>query len=453
MSSSLFWDGLVGGWKGSTKRSPHEETALRVRILDGKHIQDVSQKLHDELGTQRVKELGPLDMSRNPLEAWTRRIGKAYIATPPMITGLGPELAFAIGDQSAFTTVDKYALLDARPMPTRMQLVSHQALVYRIGCNYSAVGIGYSTKSKRPFLFAIAPDDVDVIYASDDPLRPTVIRHRLTREVDGEPQTTVDVYDLTNEDFPTYRTYLNTSSTDITQKVHGQTYEGDDYWWRYSDGRPFHRIIVGGDPREPFRGVEMVELTLKICMFYTHFGGGIRDAGHPQRNVRGLKLVGEDSQTDPNGDGQGATGISASQSTVLRWIQIEDDDRGDHWQDEPGADLNTMFRAIQGYEQAPVATALGLGLDYTSVGGEPTAHEVAATEELIAATYPGCRGSDVLILRRTAAVMNRAAEDRGEESNVPESGYGILYRQEVAEALETVNQEPTKPPQPKPEEA
>jgi len=448
MASSLYWDGLVGGWKGTTKRSPHEETALRVRILDGKHIQDVYDKLQDELGHQRVKELGPLDMSRNPLEAWTRRIGKAYIATPPMVTGLGAELALAIGDQSAFTTVLKYGQLNARPMPTRMQQVSNRALIYRIGCNYSGVGIGYSPTSRRPFLFAIPPDDLDVIYASDDPLRPTVIRHRLTRQVDGEPKTTVDVYDLTDPDNPWYRTYLNLGGEDITAKIHQRTFEGDDYWWRYSDGRPFHRIIIGGDPREPYRGVEMVELTLKICMFYTHFGGGIRDAGHPQRNVRGLKLVGEDSQTDPNGDGQGMTGISASQSTVLRWIQIEDDDRGDHWQDNPGADLDTMFRAIQGYEQAPAATALGLPLDFSRTGGEPTAQEQAAVEELIAATYPECRGSDGLILRRTAAVMNRAAEDRNEESNIPESGYGVLYRQEVTEALETVNLEPTKPPTP-----
>lgn len=438
---SLYWDGIVGGWKGATKRSAWEETSLRVRILDERHIQDVYDRLVDELGQQAVDNLGPLDMSRNALVAWVRRLGRAYRTRPPLVTGLDPALAALIGDMTAATTIKKYALAGGVPMPSRMLQVAEEALRYRIGANYVGISIGWSASTQRPFLRTITPDDLAVEYHSDDPLAATIVRHRLQRQVAGEWVDTVDEYDLTDLDRPTYRT-MSASGEDITKQVHGKTYNNNNYWWRYQDGRPFCRIVISGDPREPFRGSQLCELVLKSCMFYTHFGGAIRDSGHPQRNVRGLHLVGEDSQQDPGGGGQGQTGIAAGATTVLRWVRDEAEDPGEHWQDNPGADPEKLFRAVQLYEMAPAATALGLPLDYSSTGGEPTEQERVATEEEIRSTYPACRGQDVLLLRRIAAICNRATG-----STYAEGGYGVLYREEVEEALTDATPREPKPPE------
>ncbi len=438
MATSLFWDAVMGGFKGSVKRPPMQETALRVRMMRGRHIQDVYDKLVDELGQEVVDKQGPLDMSRNPLQTWARRTGKAYLGPIPFLTGPGGQLderlAELIGGQVASTTVQRYAAAGGTPMPTYMLTVSAKALAYRIACNYAGVKVGYSKRAKRPFMEMVYPDDLHVTYASDDPFEPTVIQHRLERTWRGRQVETIDVYDLTDLENPVYKT-LDGNGNDITEGLHGETYSGDAYWWRMDDGTPFHRIVISGDPREPYLNVEIVELVLKICMFYSYFGANLRDAGHPQRNVAGLKLVGADSKTSPDGGGSGTSGQAAGPTRVVQWRYTDDERRAEHWQDDPGQDSEMMFRSIQAYEQAPIATALGLPLDFSRSGGEPSEQERLALEEQIRAEYPECRRSDMAAVERFAATANRAAEDRNEKLGIPEKGYAALYREEVREAL------------------
>ena len=419
--------------KGIVKRSPKEELALRVRVILGRHLGDVYQRVIDELG-DRAEVIGPIDMSRNPLRAFVRRLGTAYL-TPPLVSGLTKELATLFGDMSASVTVDKYARAGGRPMPTRMLMVAEKVLRFRLGCNYAATLIGWSDRSRRPFLEVVTPDDLEVEYLSDDPIAASIIRHSRTRMVGGQPKRTVDVYDLTDHENPSYRVF--DGDQDITEDVHGQTFEGDAYWWRYEDGRPFHRIVIHGDPREPYQGVELVEGTLSMGALYSHWKAGVRDAGHPQRNAVGLHLEGMNSDAET-----GETGGAYGPETVARWHHDDPERPGTLHQWGPGFDPEVTGRAIRTYELGLVA-ALGLPVDFERTGGEPTETERKAMGELIASTFAECRGHDGLVLWRTAAVANRASAmmaadgEAIEPFNLPERVLGVLYRDEVTEALET----------------
>jgi hypothetical protein len=74
---------------------------------------------------------------------------------------------------------------------------------------------------------------------------------------------------------------------------------------------------------------------------------------------------------------------------------------------------------------------------YEATGGEPTEQERIALAELLATTYPECRRLDSEILRRAAAMSNRAAG-----TSYSERPYGVLYREEVTEAIKAAKPEP-----------
>lgn len=412
--------------KGFVKRSPQQEAALRVQILDGRHTAAVIERLDAELGS-RGKTMGPVDMSRNALVAYVDRRGRAY-RVQPAVTGLTDVLASAIGDASASSTVAKYATIGARPMPTALQKVAGDALRYRLGCNWVGVALGWSMRSSRPCLQVITPDDLEVIYASDDPLTPTVIRWRRSNAIGEE---IVDTSDLTDLDNPRY------TVTDAHGKpVTDEDLSGDSYWWRYKDGRPFHRIVISGDPRQPYLGLPLVDGTLRLACGYTSWWAGMQDAGYPSRHAIGLELEGSDSV-----DGQ--EGQASGPEVVHRWRHINQDRPGVLIQHGPGFDPEATGRSLRAYELGMLASS-GLPVSFEATGGEPTESEARELNEAIQGTYAECRGQDTLILRRVAAITNRAGENAvaaGKPRPFPEiaeGGYGVLYRDEIEDAFKQI---------------
>ncbi len=409
--------------KGSVKRTPQQEAALRVRILDQQHAQDVIDRVKAELGTRRAAGMGPVDLSRNALCSYVERRGRAYLV-PPAVTGLGEALARAIGDATATTTIEKYAAIPARPMPSVMVAASQDALRYRLGANFCGVAVGWSDREERPTLEVVSPDDLEITYASDNPLTPTVIRWR--RSLDDHE--VYDVSDLTDLDNPVYR--IEKGGEDITGDVLGHELSGDAYWWRYEDGRPFHRVIVSGDPRHPYRNLHLVEGTMRLCAGYTGWWAGMRDAGYPSRHALGLDLDGAGSIT---GEGEG---VESGPEYVQSWQHRNPDKPGTILQLGPGYDPEIIGRALRTYELG-LLSASGLPVDWEGTGGEPSARDAEALDESIQATYPDCRGQDVLLLRRLASVCNRAGEAAEAEGRprpyapIPERGYGVLYRGEI----------------------
>lgn len=408
------------GWRA---RTPQQQVELAVRILDGGHFEDVRDRARAELGN-RADMLGPLDMTRNTLLGYVRRVNRAHDSPVPLVDGLSEQLATLLGDQSARTTVDLYGMAGGRPMPSTLISAAREAYKYRLGAGYAGLLIGYSERARQVYLEVVKPDSLQIEYHSHDPMEPTIIRHERLRHMDGRTELAVDVYDLSDLGAPSFRTEIN--GEDKTEELHGRTFEGDDYWWRYSDGTPFHRLVVVGDTRHPYATDPLVQTTLSVCTLYTHWLAGIRDAGHPQRNVRGLTLVGLDTDS-----ATGQAGFQTGPETILQWVDVDPERPGSHWQDSPAADMESVGRAIRDYELTAMA-GLGLPIGFEKTGGEPLAYEQQALSALIAKTYPECRRLDSEVLRRVAAMANRADLV---DAQLNEDPYGVLFRGEVTEAL------------------
>ena len=412
--------------KGQTRLQPAQYVPQVVRILRNRHGSDVLARAEDILGSERAARLGPIDLSRNVLKSWCTRVCRAY-SRPPLATGVSEELAAALGDRSASTTIEKYAEAGGRPMPTTAVQASAEAQRYHESAGYAGVRIGWSRRTGRILLQVITPDDLELEYASDDPTEPTIIRHKGIRVVDGNALDVVEVYDLTDLDAPSYRVY--DGDRDITEAVHGQTYEGEDYLaaWSLADGTPYHPIVVRGHPRHMYERLQQVEASLVVPVRWTAWGSGCDFASHPARNVRGLILSGLSSDTD-TGQVGGATGPDV----VHMWTDTDPDKPGDHWQDKPAFDPLTIGKAV-GFYESMTLSMLDLPIQTEATGGEPTAREMEAQEEAIEATFAECRRFDAELLSRCAALANRLPMVEGE--NISEGPIGLLYRGEVDDAL------------------
>lgn len=425
-------------WASRTRLTAEQQVALAVRILDQRHLADVYDRMVAMMG-RRAKTLGPIDLSRNSLLSGTTRLNRAH-DQPPAVDGLAEAQAARMGDYSARVTVERYAKIGARPMSTTMQLQSREVGKYRIGATYAGHLVSFSQRSGMIYTEAVKPDLLRLTYASDDPTEPTVIEHLRRRVLNGQPVDATDIYDLTDLGQPVFRVVrghnAHKGAEDITAAVLGQAPDGDTIgsgWpllWTDADGRPFHRIVISGNPADPFGTMSAVEATLTVSMHWTAWGTGIIDAGHPQRHVEGLVPVGADSNADT-----GETGIEAGPETIIQWMRAHPDQPGQHWQDGPGYDPEVTGRAIRAYEVAAM-NSLGLPLDYERTGGEPTEQERLAVEQAIRATFSEVRRSDALVLSRAAMMLNRLALDGMPE--LDETPPAILYRDEITEALAAV---------------
>ncbi len=148
---------MLSSYRGWRARTPDQQVELAVRILDGAHFEDVLTRAKAELGT-RALQLGPLDMTRNTLLGYVRRINRAHDSPVPLVDGLSAELAMLLGDQSARTTVQLYNEAGGRPMPSTLISAAVEAYKYRLGAGYAGLLIGYSDRDRSVDLEVVKPD-------------------------------------------------------------------------------------------------------------------------------------------------------------------------------------------------------------------------------------------------------------------------------------------------------
>lgn len=420
--------------RGFSKRTPEEQVALAVAILDGCHDQWVIDLIWQVFGTRAERVANPVDLSRNTLSSYVDRINRVFLG-PTFVDDLSAELAMLMGDQSARVTIDRYAAAGGRPMPTPMAQAAHEAHRYKIGAGYGGVLPGWSARAQQLTYRPIAPDVLKLHYTDDDPIDPVRIEHMGTRMHKDRVVSVVEVYDITDPDEPSYRVWKG--DEDITADVLGRTFVGDDYLavWSYDDDTAYIPITIVGNDRNPFLTRSLVEATLMVAARWSAWGVGTDHASHPQRHVRGLRLQMQDSDA-----AEGGTGIATGPEYVYNWEDIDPVKPGDHWQDAPAFDPLTNAKAIRTYE-ASAMNAMGIPVDLESTGGEPTETERKAVEAMIAATYPDARRFSSELLRRSAALANRLPD---QPSGFNEDPYGVLFRSEVDEVL-NVTTTPTQP--------
>jgi hypothetical protein len=177
---------MLSSYRGWRARTPAQQVELAVRILDGAHFEDVLSRAKAELGN-RALQLGPLDMTRNTLLGYVRRVNRAHDSPVPLVDGLSAELAALLGDQSARTTVQLYGEAGGRPMPSTLISAAREAYKYRLGAGYAGLLIGYSERARQVYLEVVKPDTLHLEYHSHDPMEPC---RTWTRRA-SEPRSTV----------------------------------------------------------------------------------------------------------------------------------------------------------------------------------------------------------------------------------------------------------------------
>jgi len=404
------------GWQPRTER---EQVALAVRIYENRHHNDLEQRAQTMLGERRGI-VGPVDVTRNALRAQVDRVNRAYLR-PPACSGISEALLAACDDASATTLIDRYRQIGALPLPSTLQTAARDALGYRLAAGYSAVMVGWASRRRRVTFAPISPADIACEYAGDDPTVPTVIVHHRQRWDGDRFVQTREVYDLTDEDRPVYRVERIDDGEDVTPA----DAKGWPKEWLDADGRPHHRIVVLGQPGQPYATAALVEAALRFPILWSHWGAAILDAGHPLRYGIGVNVRGAGSD-----ERSGQVGAPGGPEAIHIFDNADPERPGLVGQLGPGYDPKITGEAIAAAELA-ASLSLGLPLPMSSVGGEPTVAEEEAAERAAALHYPALRRWNAAILSVAESYAAVAEQRRPVALSI-----GVLYGDEVEDALE-----------------
>jgi hypothetical protein len=406
-------------YKGWQPRTEREQVALAVRIYENRHHNDLEQRAQTMLGERRGI-VGPVDVTRNALRAQVDRVNRAYLR-PPACSGISEALLAACDDASATTLIDRYRQIGALPLPSTLQTAARDALGYRLAAGYSAVMVGWASRRRRVTLTPISPADIACEYAGDDPTVPTVIVHHRQRWGGDRFVQTREIYDLTDEERPVYKVERIDDGEDVTPA----DAKGWPKEWLDADGRPHHRIVVLGQPGQPYATAALVEAALRFPILWSHWGAAIIDAGHPFRYAIGAAPRGAGSD-----ERSGQVGAPGGPEAIHIFDNADPERPGLVGQLGPGYDPKITGEAIAAAELA-ASLSLGLPLPMSSVGGEPTTAEEEAAERAAALHYPALRRWNAAILSVAESYAAVAEQRRPVALSI-----GVLYGDEVEDALE-----------------
>lgn len=461
MNNAVSIPGMTasGNW-----RTGLPETQFRERALEGRWYEDLRNELIRQFGPTRATITGIPDTSRNVLLRMVSRLSVAY--TPaPLCFGVSPEFASLLGDHTGPVGVVAYAAIaddlarrrpdlaramgldptSARPMPSAVVHVLTAAMRYWLACNEAAVYPSWSGAGVHHQICRAS--QLRGLGRPYDPGDPVLLGWERYRSVGDKPVRCWDVWDIRDEDNPTFRILkgarwseegdLTGFEEDITKIVFGgRPQSGDDYFWRFTRGalagKPFvaPELYHRGIAQTLFdrdSGSEIAQGALTVGVLYTFWLHICKDASWPQRVVEGMILAGTTSDED-----EGPASVPADPAALIAFAREHPDRPGQFHQFDPGADPEVFLRAIRAYEQT--LTEQMVPIDYSSTGGDPLAMEADAIKRQVETLYPTCREHDARYLAKCAAICNlatRAAGYEGEPTDFPEDGYGILYPAEI----------------------
>jgi len=423
----------------TTPLSRRDETARRVRLLNGTYFQDLRSTAERLLGKVRLKGIGQLSSVRNPLDQFSTSHAVQH-NTPAFVTGLDDGLLALIGDYTSPVTKDIYAEAGGKPMPSKMSSVCHAAQRIWIAANECAVFVEIG--ATKLILRHVDPSVLEGEQAQDDPGQPIILRWERRRKVDGDWQTTVDEWDVSDPKNPSYRV-LDTAllgsdgdynkPDDLTEKLFGKSQSGEGYSWRWTQGdrkgtpyipaRIYHKVL-SPDLWTPYRGIEIVDGTLVAGVMWSFWVHCVLDASWPQRYSVNATPIGAIANKD------GTKAVVTDPATLLMLEAIVKDQPVVIGQFEPGADPEALGRSIDNFCVQLEASIVAV--DLSSTGGDPLEQISRAREKTIAGYDSICREGDGAVLEICAAIANN-----WKNKAYPEAGYGLLYRDDINSVLTT----------------
>lgn len=405
------------------------EQERRYELMTGTWAHQVEPRLTANLGEQRAVLVLP-DLSSNFLLNISQQSACLY------------DSPFTLSNEAG--EVDEmYQRLEAAGFRSIMQ--RFQALTLALNDYPLVMSWGYQHGTRKELgnvMFRpVAPHLCEAMSNPHDPGQPVLFAEWRVRNLEGKPKWMRDVYDISDVQNPSYRIEWVRSGQvqDMTEEILGETFSGEDYPFRYADGRPFMPVQMYHSRQpftlwEPHLGKEIVEGTLKLAVLWSSFVAAVQNASFSVRYVVDGEVIGFGTGHDMHGNpfqyhAADATSVLAIRSLV------------DGVQAQPGewatpTDVEKLGRAIAS-DEARLATQAGIdGGDLLRESGDPRsgyalAISQAAKAELQRKYEPQFSVNDRMLLGKVAAIINA---NTGE--NIPEEGwqiqYGLLAQQDAA---------------------
>lgn len=372
---------------------------------------------------------GKVDTSVNVLGDICRQL------TTPGLYGRRPTVRHRTADVDAFSGPE--GLLERAGWYTRGQRL--QYLTMCLGDMF----VRFSAYRGRLVYRFAYPHDVFVRVAEEDPTEIVELWElrercfRLGAEQTPTDRYTWDVYDLRDPENPTFRTYLpggeDGLERDVTQEVHGETFDGDAYPWRNAAGQPqipyvHYQDADAGQPWNHMLRAGITRGTMNAALYASYTGNCARHATGSNVIVYGLEMPG--TKAGRGGDSSAASSpfVPVTPGAMLFLAQIQGQTPG-VVEVGPGVNLPDVAAFAMGYEQAQ-AVRWGLpASEVTRQAANPTSAAALSISnegkrDVSAQVEPMFRRCDLRALE-VAAMVCRLHE----LGAFPESGYTIAYQQ------------------------
>lgn len=384
------------------------ETKQIKRILYGNWLDDLKCELKKLVGLERLDNWGIADISANPLRNAAENLAVLYDDEPAQVNAIDDKELNELISNSGRWTLGPRMMRDTIGM--REMIEVPEVDPYDLSLSYRLV----------------FPYNICVKTLPHRPTEPIILSEtRCWYDEELEEIECNEVYDISDPGYPTYRIMYKDS--DMTEKLLGARFEGEDYIWQYSDGRPFipHQIFHAQNTGSVFdhsRANEIVTGTLVVGSLWSFFVHGVLDASWPQRYITGEV---DGAEVDETIGARPRVHMDPAKLLQLKGAEGAPATAGAF---PIGIDPSTLVEATTQYERR-LASYFGLSsADLQRTNGDPKAgYAMAISREAQRAVQrryePQFRKADIELTNKTAALLNRVTG-----SNHPESGWKITYR-------------------------
>lgn len=357
-----------------------EEIRLRQRLLNGTYENDLNIYISKELSTVRAVAWGSPDMSSNPFKQIWDSVSTLY-SEEPVVSGPVAEVSEILQDIGYWNLMKRVQ---------RDTLALNELLIYvhkneddEIRCRY------------------ISPDTVDIKCSPSNSYDIRWIKLQVEDE-DGEP-----AYIIWDADNLKYYA-VNADDIDISEKILG----GTQLSYPFIDGQkayvPFviYRAFDNGSTWNTFAGKEIVNATLRLCLFYTYYAHCVKNAAWSQRYAVNISIPGAEIEDET--DREPISKIVSDPATVQLFTSATEGVQPQIGSFSTPIDIKGLMESIKVYEDRIYTAVVGQSVMRTSSDIRSGYSLAVSREEKIALQKgyaPTFKYSDKLILQLVSRLL------------------------------------------------